>query len=152
MVRNNHRSSDGAVRGVNGIHLHDHRQSVDKLLTWALDAKESFILLTLISTPLDHSSAIWHETVDHAASVDVDRVDSLVGAWNHHLVQDQLFSAQDDAVFALHSENSAKTELILVWVLTLKFRQLFQRTRPGTACPQARETNTRSQIQFHSFS
>lgn len=101
----------GAVRSevcIDCAHLELESKSVSQSGSRNLHMELVLVLLALISRFLNHSTAIWRETVDNTSAVDGDGVEALVRASEHHLVDDNLLGAEDDSVLAMDSEDGAE--------------------------------------------
>ena len=75
------------------------------------------VLSAFLSCFLDHSSAIWCESIDNTSAVQGDGVKSLVGTSDHHFVDYDFLCSQNDSVLAVNTQNSAKEiKMSQIWM------------------------------------
>jgi len=103
-------SHGGAIRaltGINSVHLDLHAKTFSENSPWNLDAEHFLVLLSLFSSSVHERLAIRDESVDNTASLGRNGEDSLIGARDHHLRDNDLFGSQHDAILAANAHNSA---------------------------------------------
>ena len=92
---------------VHSVHLADISESLGKDLAWNPDTKVVMVLLGLLAATVHQGSTIWDQSIDHATNLSGHRVCALISATNHHLVDDNFLSSEDDAVLADNATDSA---------------------------------------------
>jgi len=78
------------------------------------------VLNALFSGSLNDRPAVRSESVDDTTRVEVDSVEALVCASDHHFVHYNLFGSQHDAVLALYTDYGAGSFNSLLGVLNLE--------------------------------
>lgn len=127
MSSKNYWRSVWATTVVKRVHLANSCNSFRQDCAWDLDSKVVMVLLSLLASTEHESAAVWCETVDnlnrrcgqnanlnsqpvlitYAADFFCDWVDAFIGSADHHLVDHDLFSAENDSVRADHATGSA---------------------------------------------
>ena len=101
------RGAVGSVGAVECVHLKLLRDTFSKDCSWDLDSEILLILCCFVSCAIDHCAAIGHHPVANTANLLSDVVDPLVSTGYHHFVVNDLLCAEDDAILADYSEDSA---------------------------------------------
>lgn len=113
------RRTDRSVRRIESAELELLSHTVSKHVARDLDMELALILGRFFASSLNDRATVGSNSIDHTAAVHGDRVKSLVGARDHHLVEHELLRAENDAVLADNTDSSAGGLYSLLSILNL---------------------------------
>ena len=100
-------SAEGAVQAVLSVHVHEVADLVGEHVAWNRKPEVVGIAFGLAARAVDNMPRIGHPAAPGHSILRRDGVDSVVAVGDHHILLDELISAEQDSILAADSDRRA---------------------------------------------